>query len=159
MYNFGAYEDSSHVVQNIIVGEGAPLVQPVTEWLSSYHRTPSHFVSAVISTLKRIDPQVKNYFSLVSQSGISGEFFHDPLFKTNLRQISEKSKVELDDRASLKLFGQERESYGRMLNLLFAFLKPVILAGIPTDTKLRSDLRAAVATQLGMRLDKPLDDS
>ena len=110
--------------------------------------------------MKRTDPQIKNYFSLVSQSGISGEFYHDPLFKTNLRQISKKAKVELDDRASLKLFGEEKESYRRMLNLLFAFLKPVIMSGIPTDTKLRTDLRAAVSRQLGMALDKePTDTS
>ena len=44
--------------------------------------------------MKRTDPQIKNYFSLVSQSGISGEFYHDPLFKTNLRQISKKAKLE-----------------------------------------------------------------
>ena len=37
MDNFGSYEDASHVLSTIIVGEGAPFTQPVTEWLSSYH--------------------------------------------------------------------------------------------------------------------------
>ncbi len=153
MDRFAGFEDGSHSLSSILVGSGAPPVQPVTAWLSSYHRTPSNFVSAVISTMREVDPQIRTYFRLVSQSGISGEFYHNPLFRSNLREISQKVNVELDDRSSLKLFGKEETSYGRMLNSLFSFLKPVIIAGIPGDEKIEHDLSAAIARQLGMSLD------
>jgi len=131
---FSKLEDESRLINYIVFGIGAPLVQPVTEWSASYHKRPTDFLYKVLSTMKK-EPQIDvySYLRLIYTRGIAAELYKIENFKKTLEKIADKNSVELDARSSLKLVGKNQDSYKNMIIELMSFLGPVFKRSLPED--------------------------
>jgi hypothetical protein len=148
---FSKFKDETnmfYLVNYIIFGPGAALVQPITEWTASYHKNPVQFVSKVLSELKKPTSDVYSYLRLIYSKTMAVELYNIDDFKKNLKAIADKNDVELDAGSSLKLVGKELKSYKNMINALMSFLKPVLIKSLPEDKVIIKKLISEMAGQL-----------
>jgi hypothetical protein len=151
---FSKFEDESHSIRYIVFGTGAPLTQLVTEWSASYHRRPSQFLVKVLSTMREIVSDFYSYIRLMNATVLTIELYKIEDFRRSLRKMASKNEVEMDARSSLKLIGRKQDSYGKMIDELVTFLKPVLMTSLPQDRVITREMANAIAKQLGVsRLD------